>query len=126
MKLVTHMAADTNLNSNMLLATKLMNMMLFSKTHRLPWDPGGSELVVCNVRLECAAPRSKLKKRSTSVEASLREQGCLGGFRVVAWGQAAFRGGRNVRELTGCGPDLEGALGRAGSAGSEYKMENTL
>jgi hypothetical protein len=61
MKLVTHIAADTNLNSDMLVTTKLTNVILSSKAHHFPWEcPGGSELV-CSARLECVALRSKLK-----------------------------------------------------------------
>jgi hypothetical protein len=54
MKLVTHIAADTNLNSDMLLISKLRNMVLPSKTDHLPWDLGGSELVVCIVQWQCS------------------------------------------------------------------------
>jgi hypothetical protein len=39
------MAADTNLNSAVLLIITLTPMMLLSTTHHLPWDPGGSTLV---------------------------------------------------------------------------------
>jgi hypothetical protein len=49
MKLVTHIAIDTNLNSDMLLISKLRNMVLPSKTHHLSWDPRGSELAICIV-----------------------------------------------------------------------------
>jgi hypothetical protein len=39
MKLVTHIVANTNLNSDMLVTTKLTNVMLSSKAHHFPWDP---------------------------------------------------------------------------------------
>jgi hypothetical protein len=38
----------------MSLISKLRNMVLPSKTHHFPWDPGGSELAVCIVQWQCS------------------------------------------------------------------------
>ena len=100
----------------------MTNVMLSSKAHHVPWDPGGSQLVLCIVQWqsEVRRKRNKLKGRSDICGSWRTKQRNLSGFRAAAWGQAAWR---NVTVLVGCSPERTWVVA---VQSREYKRETTV